>query len=332
LFRCATPDGQVYGPVTCDVLDDGEITGQAIIRVTQTAVVSRGKYAGQHPRDWPVWEGSGLGYERPRCSWGTGTLQPMDALMVAMKPESGMNVTIAAVIDDLRVHYADGTIPPLDPDDVTPEPPTETNPPVMPGADNLTITGVSVREISQSGGVTTPTALAFTVQGASQAVTFDAQWKWNDADDYQPKVEGLARTFQIAAITAQLTLQVRAEGQSGFGAWFDVSYIASGVPSDPRAGTNDIVITTITHWVDATTDGSWTWGAIDGATGYLVVVQITPGGGGAWQDRISNSVTDLAFTVSQDAYPFLAERPDAVRIGVKPVFANGTPADFVYST
>ncbi len=332
LFRCATPDGQVYGPVTCDLLDDGKITGQAVIRMTQTAIVSRGKYAGQHPRDWPVWEGGGLGYERPHCAWGTGTLQPTDALMVAMKPESGMNVTMAAVIDDMRVHYADGTIPPLDPDDVTPAPPDETNPPIAPSPDDLVITGVTVREISQSGGVTVPTVLAFTVEGAPRAASFDARWKWSDAADYQPIRTGFARTFQFAAVTASLTLQVRAEGQSGFGPWFDVSYEAAGVPSNPINGSNDIVVTTVYSWVADTTDGSWTWAAIDGALSYLVVTQLTPHGGGVWQNRGSTSVTSTAFTVSQDAFAFLDERPDAVRIGVKPVFANGSPIEFIFST
>jgi hypothetical protein len=330
-----TPDGFEWGPVPVEVIDAGDVTAQATVRLLGTAVVAKGKYAGQQPQEWPVWEGQGReAFERPRATWGTATQKRRDALMVAMKPETGNTVTMATVIDDPRVHYADGTVPPADPDDPVGVIPAEPNPPAPAGADDLAVTGIIISEVAQLGGYRTGNLLAITVEGAKDAVNFDAQWKWNDATDFSPVVYGRQRTFQIPAITGSLVLQVRAEGKSGFGDWFTKTASASALPPDPNApDVPSLVVTEISHWANGESDGSWSWGGDGDAVSYIVKLQYQANGGGDWNDFQVITTTNTDQTFPKDG---VAAGPGIdvtdIRAVVKPVYPSGTGPDFIAPT
>lgn len=103
-----TPDGRVYGPVSIDLLDNGADSGNARVRLT-SSMDPGGKYAGELPRDWPVWSGDGLQFERPKVMLATVDEKPIDALVVSMTPQKGLGTQVVTVVDDPRVYTADGT-------------------------------------------------------------------------------------------------------------------------------------------------------------------------------------------------------------------------------
>lgn len=327
-----TPDGLEWGPVPVEVVDDGAITARAQVRLMGTALVAKGKYAGLQPREWGVWAGEGLDMERPRAMWGTATQRQQDALVVFMRPETGNNVTLCAVIDDLRVHYADGTIPPVDPDDPVGVMPPETSPPVVQPADNLTITQLIVTEVPQQGsGYSAANMLSITIEGAPAAISFDAQWKWNDAADFSPISYDRKRTFQILALTGALTLQVRAVGGSGFGNWATKTFVAVSLPPAPGAEASPLIVTEVTPWVFGETDGLWSW--VDNpdpnAIGYIIQYEWSDGGGwNPFDTSTALPLTEIGFNrVSQPVTGVVAT---AIRVGIKPVYPNGTAPNFIY--
>lgn len=328
-----TPDGQPWGPVPFTLLDDGALTGALQAKLLEPFDLAEGKYAGMQPRDWGVWDGDGLDFERPRAFFGTAENKALDAIVMSMKPEAGRNATVTCVIDDPRVHYADGTIPPLEGD--TPEPPTESTSPRSRTKENLTITAVTFREIPQGGGVLTSPQANFSVIGAPDALIFDAKWKWNPDSDTQftPITRGFARSLSIPSVTGTLVMQIRAEGASGFGDWFEVSVVCQGIPPAPDAPDGSLTVTQDTGWVRGTTDGSWHWTAVGAAISYSILIQYQAAPDLTWHDGGAGSTTDTSITVSQDAIipnPTNGVIATNVRIGVKAVFANGAAPDFTF--
>lgn len=207
-----TPDGQIYGPVEFDLVDDGATTRQAQIKLTTTYSVTLGLYAGDVPSDWPVWAGAGLQQERPRAMLGVATMVPQAMLVQSMKPSANGRVTITAVLENALVHAAD--------DD---DPPDEDFPPDAPVQADLTITGLTLQLVEQSSSV----IVTVTVRGAVDAVSFESRWKWVDAVDYGPTIAVAGRTFFITAEVADLIIQVRAIGKSGVGNWFSAATSAN---------------------------------------------------------------------------------------------------------
>lgn len=201
-----TPDGQVYGPVTATLVNDGSTTRYATIRLTSVATIALGNYAGIAIASWGIW--SNVQKERPRCMLGVATLVPQSMLVQSVRPQAGGRVSITAVIEDARVHAAD--------DD---DPPDDTAPPETPVADDLTITGLNLDVILRANRY----VVGVTVRGAKDAVSFDAQWRWIDAEDYGPIVSEPSRTFSFDAENGALIVQVRAVGRSGVGNWFSAT-------------------------------------------------------------------------------------------------------------
>ncbi len=158
LITLASPDGQIYGPATFSLLDDGSDTAHAIVQLTSTAVIG-GKYAGTQPRDWPVWSGCGLQLERPRCVLGVGTQTPQNAIVVSMQPGQALTATVNAVIDDPRVYAADTGIPPVD---------------TSGGGTglDLTITALTIIEADVVQNSTDELYIVVTVSGASERAEF----------------------------------------------------------------------------------------------------------------------------------------------------------------
>jgi len=157
LITLMSPDGEVYGPVTFNVVDDGSTSGHAQVRLTSTAAIV-GKYAGLEPRDWPVWSGDGLQMERPRCMLGIGTQVPVDALVVSMQPGDNLTATLNAVLEDARVHTADQGTPP--PDTSTGDGSVE----------DLTITALTIVEADVVQNSSDELVINVTVSGAGDAV------------------------------------------------------------------------------------------------------------------------------------------------------------------
>lgn len=215
LLKLLTPDGRVWGPVPVTLLDDGTDTKRARVQLLDTFDVG-GKYAGLQPRDWPVWSGDGLQLERPRASIGHGIEVAQDALVVSMKPESGMTATVMAVIEDMRVHEADGT-------DV----PEETNPPSAALVEDLTILAAILKEATTLSGAQYVTVLNGAVAGAPDALSFELRLRWEEDADYSDPIRNLGRTFSTPSAPGSVDAQIRAKGHSGWGAWFDVDPVAA---------------------------------------------------------------------------------------------------------
>ncbi|HWC63356.1 MAG TPA: host specificity factor TipJ family phage tail protein [Rhizomicrobium sp.] len=329
ILTLMTPDGHPYGPVTVELLDDGEETGKCVLRLISTAAVTEGKYAGQQPRDWPVWDGGGLEFERPRALYGTATQKPVDALVVSMTPDSGYTATIVTVLDDQRVHFADGTIPPIAGD--TPVPPDEGSTPTSRANDDLEITGILLTQIDQAGGVLQPSFIGVTIQGAPDASKFDAQWKWNGADSFQPMVTGLNRTFQVPAIAGVITVQARAEGFSGFGDWFEASLSSTGVPFSPLAPATTGTVTTTDVFAAGSHIGGWDWDLQDGAIQYQVVVFYKASAGDTFHAGDVVWVDTNAFTIASSYKYDGVHAPYALKIGMSPYYDTGL-GDTIYSS
>jgi hypothetical protein len=219
LVSLLTPDGRVYGPVTFDLLEDGQADGHMVIRLTQTATVTEGKYAGQQPRAWPQFNTNSESppMEWPRASLGTASEQALDCRIVSMRP-TGNRCEVLAVVEDESVHDVDAI-----------EPPEETDPPQEPEAAALTITAILVSESPAEGG---GTQINIAIVGAADAVAFDVSLSWAEAPDVIDLV-GQPRSLTAAGQAGTLVVSARAEGESGFGDWFTVGepLEATGVPS-----------------------------------------------------------------------------------------------------
>lgn len=328
LVRLITPDGHVWGPVPVEILDDGQVSNFAQVRLLDNAVVASGRYAGRQPRDWNIWSTLGSSYEYPRAMWGVADYMPQDALLMSMKPDN-TGATIACVLDDQRVHSADGTVPPVEGE--TPEPPIETAPPPMPVMDQLTITALNAAEVAQAGVMLAQPVISITVAGARDAVDFDARWKWGAAGDFSPRQQGLGRTFTFLSSGGQLTLQVRARGKSGFGNWYETIFIADGIPAAAAipAGATAPAITVVHTWAAAIRDADYTWTADAAATSYIVTAQINLPASSAWIDTNAVINTSRSFSISKnltytDPATGAVVSPHAVRIGVRSVYPAGS--------
>lgn len=204
LAEIATPDGHCYGPVEVAIVDNGETTRRARIQLLATATVT-GKYAGQVPRDWPVWSGSGLNMERPRIAVGTGEEVAQDCLVTLMRPENGDTVIMNTVLEDARVHTADQTGAP---DDGAIDTSAE---------EDLVVTAVTIKEARKAQN--TKTQLGITISGAPDAVNFQYRVSWVSETDFSP-ARFCDRTFTLQSEQAGVTVMVRALGRYSTGAWF----------------------------------------------------------------------------------------------------------------
>jgi hypothetical protein len=319
LITLASPDGQLYGPVTFNLVDDGSTTAKARVQLTSTATIE-GKYAGLGPRDWPVWSGDGLQFERPKVMVGIGDQLPRDALIVSMQPAQNYTATISAVIEDARVHTADTGIPPVD---------TSAGDGSAP---DLTITALTIIEADVVPNNTSQLNIVVTVSGAADAQSFDYEYYWG-AGAYGNPITGQARTFRFADSIATLTIRVRPISVSGSGAWFATTFIADGVPDAPVADVG--AITATTPWTSGG-GGVWQWPAVANATSYEIVVQAKgiglSGGDFSWtQVRTdTTTLTSYNYTTSMAAADF-GGTFDSVRIGVKAANASGDSTDWTYS-
>lgn len=228
LIALWTPDGRKYGPVRMELIDDGTDSGEAVVRLLETAGVLVGRYAGQQPRDWPQFNG-GPQMDMPRATFGTATQKPLDALIVSMKP-SGTTCGVATVIDDPRVHTADQG-----------EPPAEVNPPGSPVGESLVINNILIGEVADGSG---GTQLNIVIVGAPDAITFDIDTSWAEAPD-MTSLLGQPRQSTQPSMEGTVVISARAVGASGGGPWFtpDMPFEATGVPqgdeisNDPPSGT-----------------------------------------------------------------------------------------------
>lgn len=211
LIMLSTPDGRVWGPVEFTVIDDGSTTRRAQVKLQDVADAG-GKYAGLQPRDWDLWSGDGLQKERPRAIVGHGNKMAQDAIITSMKPENGVTTSISTFLDDPRVHTAEDQ-----------GPPAETGVPGGDEDDDLTITGLKVREVSQAGGDVNLTKMVVVVKGAHRAKWFEAKWRRAGATHFETPRKNLARHFHFESTVTSLVIQVRAKGKKGFGPWFDTS-------------------------------------------------------------------------------------------------------------
>lgn len=200
-----TPDGRVFGPVTIDLIDAGADNNRAIVRLTGT-MDPGGKYAGMHPRDWPIWSGDGLQFERPKVMLGTVDEAPIDALVVSMTPQSGMKTQLVTVADDPRVYEADAD-----------GPPDEGGGGGGGGGDeDLTITAITITEFELDDG-----ELIFNVliAGAPDAVSFNVKVNYNEAG--YGGIISESRLFQLPA-AGITSVQVMAQGKATtLGDWFE---------------------------------------------------------------------------------------------------------------
>lgn len=290
LCTITSPDGREYGPVTFDLLDDGSNTRKAIIRLTGDATLA-GKYAGLHPKDWPLWSGAGQQLERPRILLGTTTEQPVGALVTEMSPDAGGRAaSLSTVVDDPRVHQADQG-----------DPPAESGGPDSTDNPDLVIEGLTLNETAGSGDVV---HVAVTVSGADDAAAFDAHWKLAGGAAFQTVTRDLARTFSLdvgtgaPGVGAPVTLEARARGANGtYGPWFGVTFFANGTndvaPADVGAiSTNgDPLNPTVSLEVN-----DYSWAVVDGATSYLVEVWSRKNGSGDWVKRREAEVMTNAYT------------------------------------
>jgi len=262
LIRILSPDGQTYGPVECEIIAQEAVDPRTtLVRLLGTATIA-GKYAGTHPRDWPVWSGDGLQKERPRASLGQGTVAPRDAIVIRMSPQDGVTTAVQVAIEDSRVHTADEGDPPDDPND-----PGDT--PVV----DLTITAVTCSETDAGGG---QIALTLTITGAASATYYLVKHKAFPGGSYgdplrfnQSPVGGYATLppFNVPAGMTQLSIVAAGDAGSGPSVFFVLD--ADGVDDVPPGDVGPI--TTLTHWSSGNI-GSWTWDAIPNVAAYGVVV------------------------------------------------------------
>ncbi|HEY2070722.1 MAG TPA: host specificity factor TipJ family phage tail protein [Rhizomicrobium sp.] len=219
----AAPDGQVSDVVPISLIDDGETTLRARVQLLASAAPAAGLYATIEPRNWGIWgdagdDAAGLQLERPRVTMGQGTQRPQDAIVVSMTPAVGGKSTLNLVIEDPRVHQADNGDPPPEPD-----------PPQDPVSENLTITGLDIRETWIGIGALGEVQVTVTVSGAPDGVTFDYQTKWNGAHDWTSVTADNGRIFQFQSHKGTVQLQVRAvDSLSHPGNWFERDFYADG--------------------------------------------------------------------------------------------------------
>jgi sulfur carrier protein ThiS len=274
LILLTTPDGLPYGPVEFTLLSDGMASDarQASVQLITTADPG-GRYAGEEPHQWGLWSGSGLQKERPQAVLGVASIMARDCLVISMRPDSGQTTQLACVLEDDRVHSADVS-----------GPPSETDPPTgFPDA-NLTIDGLIIQRVPRDGG---GEYILVTVNGATDAESFSAHWKWGTATDFGNDANGLGRTFVLNSEATALAIEVRARGHSGFGDWFAGTVAAGAGASRPPQSVDSLADVTFVYEglvVYLTTDDKFyryngtAWIATINATdltGQIVTSQIT---------------------------------------------------------
>jgi hypothetical protein len=282
LVTLTSPDGREYGPVTFDLLDDGASTRKAIIKLTDMAVMAVGKYAGQHPRDWPQLRSVNRDtrLEMPRVILGTATEQPIATLVTEMSPDAGgKTASLSTVVDDPRVYTADEG-----------DPPEEVGGPDSTDTDDLVITALGLDESAGSGDVVN---VAVAVEGAADAVSFDVHWKRVSGSFFNPVARDQEREFDLqvstgtAGIGTPVTIEVRACGPRGdYGPWFPITFFADGVndvtPSDVGTVSTNGSPTGATISLEV---NNYTWAAVSGATSYMIEVWSRKNGSGDWVKR-----------------------------------------------
>ncbi|MGH6887997.1 MAG: host specificity factor TipJ family phage tail protein [Rhizomicrobium sp.] len=210
----ATPDGYIAGPASVSILDDGATTHRAVVQLTESCTADQGNFAGEEPRAWGLFGDTvrGLQRERPKAMLGDNATTSVDALVVAMTPQSGQNATVACAVDDPRVYTADeGAVPPPAdyPGDTTPE--------------DLAIVNLLVREVPNPPAVATTDASAslctVTVGGAPDAVSFDLQTRYRDGGSWGPIANYSSPVFQFRSGRGAIEVAVRGIGASCVGAW-----------------------------------------------------------------------------------------------------------------
>ena len=262
LIQFSAPDGKVYGPVSFDLVDDGETTGMAIVKLLDSSALT-GKYAGLQPRQWGDWsdgemrlvreDGSLTQVEPPRANLGVGEKVPQFAILQTMKPDGkSEEADVTTFLDDPRVHSADAG-----------DPPAETGGPESTLGADLVITSIDIAESIVGGNY----RVTFTVHGATDAATFESMWRAATATTFIDRQAGHARTFSLDWSAAQtVTVQVRAQGAAGFGPWFPLSLRVDGT-----ADTTPADVGTITGVFATDHSGTtYVWAVVNGAVGYTI--------------------------------------------------------------
>lgn len=263
LIRIATPDGQVYGPVECTIVPQDALDPRnTLVKLQGTATVA-GKYAGQQPRDWPVWSAQGLQLERPRATLGQGTVAPRDALVLKMAPQDSETTTVNLVLDNPLVYAADTGTPPDDPYD----------PDGTPSVD-LTITSAVCTETPGTGSNTN---VSLRMNGAADATGYYLQHRAlpdgvysGDPQRFDGSPSGGHFDIAFSVPNGATELQLSAFNPDGIGPVFLFRFTADGA-DDTAPGDVGSVNTTV-HWSSGHT-GTWNWSAVAGALSYVVIVQ-----------------------------------------------------------
>jgi hypothetical protein len=213
----STPDGYVAGPATVTIVDDGATTHRAQLRFTASCTSDQGNFAGMEPRDWGIWGDTvrGLQRERPKCLMGTNTTSSVDALVVSMTPQSGLNATVACVVDNPAVYTADqGTVP-----ERAEEPPDDP-------AEDLQIVALNIREVPAFDGLTAMCSV--TIAGAADQTGFSYRTRYLNGGTWSGITNVTGRVFSFLSGRGTIQLQVRALGTSSIGDWFETDIEAEG--------------------------------------------------------------------------------------------------------
>jgi hypothetical protein len=310
VIAMTTPDGKVYGPVPFELVDDGSEGGQAIVRLMGLAAVN-GRFTGQQPRDWPLWDAAGQQKRRPRCNLGVGTLVARDIGIVTMSPEQGgRHATIGCFIDNPLVHTADQG-----------EVPGET---IVAGNSDLAITAINVSEriIIEETPASSLYGADFTIVGAPDAVSFDVRWQFKDYRYHTtypttglvlvwqaltPIETGKARTFTINAFAGTLSwmsgpvlvrVYARAINADGkYGSWFPVTFYADGRPETAPPNIADVKASRA--WDKSATDPiTYYWPTPRNASSYIVHVIARRRGDDGWATYGEREIESNSFVYS----------------------------------
>jgi len=316
-IQIGTPDGQVYGPVSgAIVAQETTDPRTTLVKLTSTAEVTIGKYAGDQPRDWPVWSGDGLQKQRPKALLGQGTQAAREALITRMTPQQDLQTAVTAALDDPRVYTADTGTPPDDPY------------PIDDGFDaDLLITDV---EVTESGS--DPVSLDITVSGASDALGFYVSYRnlpsgaWSGATKIPGvPVGGVTHLpFSVPAGKTQIAVWAYDLNESGRKANF--FFVADGVDDSLPADVSSV--TTDTHWSSGNI-GAWSWPNAADAARWVLRVEARQSDADPWiqvrfPSSITNSYTYYPANEIADGGPF-----NHLRIGV--LAQNGAGNGTVYT-
>jgi hypothetical protein len=321
LINVLTPDGQIWGPDTCAVIAQETADPRTtLLKLTGSATVTVGKYAGDQPRDWPVWTNDGQQLERPRATLGQGTVAPRDALITKMTPDDTVKASVQVIIDDPRVYTADAGDPPDDPYD-----------PSATAAVNLIITSVTATEGAASGGHSTVTLV---ISGAPDATGF-----YVSARTLYDGTFGVPVYFPGAPVSGHVTvalplalgateLLIVAACDIGLGQKFLFRLTVDGTSDAAPANVGGI--TTTVHW-SKWTKGAWNWADVTGALSYIVQVQHSPNAI-TWSEArtVEIDASEFTYYLANSMYdngPF-----ENLRIGVKAKNGAGTSTTFTFSS